>query len=267
MLEPKHTIDHVLHFFNPQTSIIELPPIAPKGITCVGINLRNNSIEWHKAAQQLTTHQETEYSKRYKHQLDATRHLVGHALVRAMVARNANFPVAMTNFAPNKWGKPALPKSGIEFSITHSGNVVWVALCKDASVGVDSEHLSAINDPYFLTAYLHPSERTALLSQSKDAAAVSTLRCWVRKEAITKATGEGLSRPLDSFSVKMDDCSTNWINETNTLPTAEWTSADLPTIEDCLTSVAAMASELSVTSYVTDSWNIFANSSTRKLLR
>ncbi len=53
--------------------------------------------------------------------------------------------------------------------------------------------------------FFSPDETKALQSVSNRALAGSFYRCWTRKEAYVKARGEGLSLPLDSFSVSILD--------------------------------------------------------------
>jgi len=45
----------------------------------------------------------------------------------------------------------------------------------------------------------HPAERAALLELPAADVQSAFLRCWTRKEAVIKALGEGLSRPLGRF--------------------------------------------------------------------
>jgi 4'-phosphopantetheinyl transferase len=46
-----------------------------------------------------------------------------------------------------------------------------------------------------------------LRSKAQDAQRTTFFRLWTLKEAFIKATGEGLSRPLDSFSFALDPVS------------------------------------------------------------
>lgn len=90
-------------------------------------------------------------------------------------------------------GKPRLTGATLEFSITHARDRVLLAVTQGIPVGVDVEPADA---PVAEVAdsIRHPSENNVEGSE--------LLRLWVRKEAILKATGHGLVRPMSDFSLR-----------------------------------------------------------------
>jgi 4'-phosphopantetheinyl transferase len=81
---------------------------------------------------------------------------------------------------------------GPRFSVAHAGDRVAVAVCPDAAVGVDVEVLgrfAAAELADVAAAVLAPGERV------RTAAELATT--WTRKEALLKATREGLLAPLE----------------------------------------------------------------------
>ena len=93
-----------------------------------------------------------------------------------------------------KEGKPALP--GICFNLSHSGH--WVVLAVgDQPVGIDVECPKPGRDWQRLAArYFTPEEQSfAQENQTR------FLQVWTGKESYLKYTGEGLRRPLQSFSI------------------------------------------------------------------
>lgn len=50
-------------------------------------------------------------------------------------------------FARSPYGKPFYPQTSIDFSISHSADMVWVALCRTATVGIDLEQLRSCPMP------------------------------------------------------------------------------------------------------------------------
>jgi len=186
-------------------------------------------------------------ARRFHQRMDAVRHLVGRALTRALLSRELGVARIGTEFVVNNWGKPALPGSGLEFSISHSGNAVWVALSRGIAVGIDVESEVDVSDPHALAEVFHPDERAALLALPVAEVQRAFFRCWTRKEAVIKALGEGLSRPLSSFCVRTDECADNWLLEVPENKDLGWTSADLSVGAGYHASVAVMAPGLTIT--------------------
>jgi 4'-phosphopantetheinyl transferase len=70
---------------------------------------------------------------------------------------------------------------------------------------VDIELLRPIDDARDVAArFFSRAEADALDALPGDAVIRGFLSCWTRKEAYVKAVGDGLSMPLDSFSVSVD---------------------------------------------------------------
>ena len=99
-------------------------------------------------------------------------------------------------------GKPRLvqPKR-LSFNISHSGE--WtVAAFSDCEVGVDIQQIKPV-DMRLADRYFAAEEREAL-AQS-DGAQDLFFRLWTVKESYLKALGTGLSRLLNSFTVRFSE--------------------------------------------------------------
>jgi len=98
-------------------------------------------------------------------------------------------------------GRPCLfEDAGIDFNISHSGNMAMCVI-SDNPIGCDIQLMKPtdgkIADRHFSVdekEYIFSSEDTSELCDR-------FYRIWVMKEAYTKLTGEGITRPFDSFDV------------------------------------------------------------------
>ena len=104
-------------------------------------------------------------------------------------------------------GKPVLAEDrGVDFSIAHAGDRVVVATSRGAAVGVDVERIRALEGLDAPAAgVLGDAERAilrALPEQQRDGA---FMRYWTRKEAVLKATGDGLVLPMAALRITAPD--------------------------------------------------------------
>lgn len=95
-------------------------------------------------------------------------------------------------------GKPFIP-GGPEFSISHSGEMVVLAVVQSGAVGVDIEEIRPIDTEDF-SRYL---PEVADLHEKDDSAFVRHLffDCWTQKEAVLKGCGKGLLAPLEQVAI------------------------------------------------------------------
>ncbi len=166
---------------------------------------------------ELLDDRERERHARFRLAADRDRYAVAHALARLAVAREAGCAPRDVVFGfrcpacerrpdprPKPHGKPRPEGAarGLEISISHSGGRVVLALTRGVPVGVDVEGVSADRDIDGLIAYaLTGSERAALEELPAHERVPGFFGYWARKEALLKATGEGLSGGLAAVAV------------------------------------------------------------------
>ena len=112
-------------------------------------------------------------------------------------------PQALT-FTAGPNGKPAVPGLPLAFNLSHSGDVAVCAVAAGGQLGVDVEMIRPISDADDLSSrYFSRDEAREFLRLPATERLHAFFGVWTRKEAFLKATGEGMSRPLDSFVVSV----------------------------------------------------------------
>jgi 4'-phosphopantetheinyl transferase len=137
------------------------------------------------------------------------RYAAAHAGLRRVLAHRLRCSPAQILLAREPGGKPRLrpgPGRPLHFSLSHAGDHGLVAMSAAHPVGIDVELLPP--PPGLaadLASQLSPDESQALASLPPSARGLAALRCWVRKEALLKASGHGLARAPAALSVSWDE--------------------------------------------------------------
>jgi 4'-phosphopantetheinyl transferase len=123
------------------------------------------------------------------------------------LSESTGLPTATWRYVAGEFGKPALAAdcsgSGLHFNIAHTRGLVACAIAHD-EVGVDVEASDRMTDCDIADRFFSPEEARLVRSSPPETRAHLFFRFWTLKEAFIKATGEGLTRPLDSFSFAFD---------------------------------------------------------------
>lgn len=147
-------------------------------------------------------------------------------------------------------GKPYI-EEGPVFNASHSGE--WFALAitgSGAEIGVDIEHIHPLDDMLSMARHFFaPAEVERLLAIPESERTRAFFECWTRKEAVIKATGEGVSRPLDSFEVAFGSGTTPALLRLDARRDPQWMMASFDRVPDYVAALASPApwDELTVT--------------------
>jgi len=139
----------------------------------------------------------------YRSEPDRCRFTVGAALLRlAVAAQTGTRPsaVRVVRDCPRcsrQHGRPRVPGAALAVSVSHSDDLVAVATCRDAEVGVDVEAMRARDVAALARRCLSAAEP---LRGPED-----FYTYWCRKESVVKAAGAGLRTPLAQVSVSPAD--------------------------------------------------------------
>jgi 4'-phosphopantetheinyl transferase len=147
-------------------------------------------------------------ANRFYFEKDRKHFVVARGFLRVLLGRYLQAEPNQLQFSYGAWGKPALDgefrESRLRFNMSHSYGVALYAVTEDREIGIDVEHVR----PDFASddvarRFFSPFEVGALCELPDDDRVAAFFRCWSRKEAYIKATGRGLSQPLDGFDVTL----------------------------------------------------------------
>lgn len=151
--------------------------------------------------------EEAERAARFIAPEHGDRFIVARGRMRQILGRLSRCEAAALDFDVTANGKPflrAVPGDcePVRFNITHSGGVAALAVCRSGEVGIDIERVRTVCDG-LAQRYFASEEVAAIEALPETERLHAFFRCWTRKEAFVKATGEGIKRGLDSFVVSL----------------------------------------------------------------
>lgn len=150
----------------------------------------------------ILNEEEQARAARFHFERDCGMFVCCRAALRRILADRTGRDAAALRFAVGPCGKPALLGDGIEFNVSHAGHWFACAVSENGPVGIDVEQVHAMRDMLAVAQHFFaPAEVERLFAIAEPDRTQSFFECWTRKEAVIKATGEGVSRPLDSFEV------------------------------------------------------------------
>jgi 4'-phosphopantetheinyl transferase len=126
-------------------------------------------------------------------QRDRQQYTVAHGALRILAGRALQVTPSALRWNPGPYGKPALapPWSGLSTSLSHSADLVAVAIAVGRAVGVDIQHLVPRLDVVAMSGRFYPPAEAMYVATGRDASvrAERFTRLWSRKEAVVKAAG------------------------------------------------------------------------------
>lgn len=155
----------------------------------------------------LLDEEEQAKAVRFRFEADRRQYIAAHALARVMLAFHVGSRPNELRFRREVGGRPELEGKGeLRFSLSHTRTLVACAVSNIDAVGLDVEACNRGEASLDIAqTYFAPAEAQLVRDFGPD----TFLRLWTLKEAFLKATGEGLSRPLNSFAFSLDPIRVN----------------------------------------------------------
>ncbi|MEP7063635.1 MAG: 4'-phosphopantetheinyl transferase superfamily protein [Betaproteobacteria bacterium] len=135
------------------------------------------------------------------------RYVSGRATLRMLLGRWMDVPAEALPIAHGSRGRPHIDLAGApDFNVSHTRDAAVIAISTSARIGVDLERRDrAVDAARIARKFLTARERAGMDALEADACREHFLRIWTCKEAMSKATGDGLSAPLGKLSVGVGD--------------------------------------------------------------
>jgi 4'-phosphopantetheinyl transferase len=185
--------------------------------------------------QQVLSSDELTRAAKFHFSRDRQRFVAARAWLRTILAGYLRTDPRSVSFAYSKKEKPSLGPSfencDVTFNVSHSGGIALLAFARGREIGVDVEQLNRNSDFEGISRrFFSTREQSQLAALPAEAKVEGFFRCWTRKEAYIKATGDGLSLPLDQFDVSIEPGESNALLATrpDDLEVGRWLLREVP---------------------------------------
>jgi 4'-phosphopantetheinyl transferase len=153
--------------------------------------------------------EEVERAHRYGTDALRDRYVAGRAALRETLGRRLGMAPADVVIRRGPRGRPLLDApAALDFNVTHTRGVALIAHLERPGfrVGVDVEAIDrTLAHDGLARKFLTERERGTIAALDDDARRRAFLRFWTCKEAMSKATGDGVSAPFAEIGIERAD--------------------------------------------------------------
>ncbi|ELR97510.1 4'-phosphopantetheinyl transferase superfamily protein [Gloeocapsa sp. PCC 73106] len=135
--------------------------------------------------------------------------ITGRGYLRIILSRYLQLKPQEIEFNYTPKGKPYLAhqflESNLQFNLSHSHELILYALTLDKPIGIDLEYLRPFPEAEKIAQRFFSPREAAFISNCPDSLkSPAFFQGWTSKEAVLKATGEGIGGGLEKIEVELD---------------------------------------------------------------
>jgi 4'-phosphopantetheinyl transferase len=165
------------------------------------LDLPSNNVRKLKESLSIDERMKAEH---FRFERDRSRFITARGILRLILGCYLSVEPSAIRFCYKKNGKPRLQnrfaKTGIQFNLSHSEGLALYVFARDHEVGVDIERIRDFPETeQMVEQFFSAREIVVFRTLSGSKKQETFFSWWTRKEAFVKATGDGLSYPIDTF--------------------------------------------------------------------
>jgi 4'-phosphopantetheinyl transferase len=159
------------------------------------------------SSEALLNEQDKARAAHFRFPEDRARFILGRILLARVLQQEERWSTGPLKLSLTDRGRPILvDEPDIQFSISHSGELIGIALTLKSKVGFDLEAISRLSDLTSLAERIFSSSDRNAFQRLPDGERPATFfRAWTAKEAYLKALGLGLPGGLKGVAVPLDE--------------------------------------------------------------
>ena len=158
---------------------------------------------------------------KFRREIDRVGYVSGRVMLRCLASALMDIDPITVSLEPNQNGKPELrsPKGcgPLHINLSHTEGMCVVALSRMGAVGVDVEPLKRTLWADFDHSICSEEERREIIALPMSARNPALIALWTFKEALVKATGQGLRVPFSTICCAGSQGSAPYVRRTGAL--------------------------------------------------